>query len=60
METSQLLIQANGAVPFRFGAFVPVRTVGTVLALVEFLRSAVTVSSDWYRTQEMKFFYLSG
>ena len=55
VKGSELLVQADRAVIFCFGAFYLVGTAGTVLALVEFLRSAKAVSADRNRTQKMEF-----
>lgn len=44
MEAEQLFIQADGAATLGLGAFVLVRTVGTILSLIEFLNSTVVVA----------------
>jgi len=55
METGQLLVQTNGAVPLCLGALLLERTAGAVLALVDLLGSAVTVPLHWDGAQEAEF-----
>ena len=37
VEARKLLVEADGAVAFGLGAFILVRAVGTIFALIEFL-----------------------
>ena len=55
METSQLLIEADGAVALGLGAFSLVGTAGTVLTLIKLLGSAVVVAPDRYGMQKKEF-----
>ena len=55
METSQLLIEADGVVALGLGAFSLVGTAGTVLTLIKLLCSAVVVAPERYGTQKKEF-----